>query len=58
MSIKQLQEDMALLRSNAETYNGPAHVIAEVARKIETICNELILSPIYKEHIDEAQMKI
>ena len=56
--IEMFLEDMALLRSNAETYNGVDHQIAEAARRIELIAICEVQKPEIREQIDEAQMKI
>ena len=45
---------MALLRSNAETYNGPHHAISEAARNIEKVAIDAIASPEFRDNIDEA----
>jgi len=49
---------MQLLRTNAERYNGPQHLISGAAREIEAAALQRIASKDYSEQIETATFKI
>lgn len=58
MSINAYKEDMALLRANAERYNGTQSYFSELARGLEKAALDLITSKEYGEQIETAMFKI
>jgi hypothetical protein len=57
-SIQAFKDDMLLMRNNAEQYNGLHDLLAQTARQLEAVAQDAIVSPEYKDAIEEAMEKI
>ena len=58
LSIKAFKDDMALMRKNAEQYNGVNNAISDLARSLEAQAENACNSEEHRERITEASQKI
>ena len=57
-SIQAFKDDMALMRRNAEQYNGLNNAISDLARQLEDIADDACNSDEHRDKIVEALHKI
>ena len=55
---EEFLEDVALMRTNCETYNGPASELSDCVRMVEEDIKGLLASDTYRQRIEESEAAI
>lgn len=56
--MQAFQEDLALMRTNTEVYNGTGNPLTELAKDLEACAQRAIDTPEIRDQIDQAMTKI